>query len=188
MRLPLRLREGVGPVRSLLNPRAQQRDLLRGERLAFARHALVGVGVRDELEEPARRAAARHDGGLAGFTAAQGDGLVVEAQAGFLFHLAVTLVTAAREDGLDVAREVHARGGGRGQRARTAPQRTDDHHERTEGTGFHAAQDCKSNRGFEAIIANSETEMGNARSPRAGLGSPPKPSCLSSNFSPRTKP
>ena len=37
------------------------------------------------------------------------------------------------------------------------------------------------------INPNSEMGMGSARGPRAGLGGPPKPSCPSSNFPPRTK-
>ena len=39
----------------------------------------------------------------------------------------------------------------------------------------------------EGFNPNSEMGMGSARGPRAGLGGPPKPSCPSSNFPPRTK-
>ena len=113
--LNLRLAAGRGgvPLHALVNPRAEFADLLGGERFPLARrgHLLLRVHPRDQVDEPALRAAPRQDD-HAVLTAAQRGGAAVEAEAALGIHRAVAAQASAFEDGLDVAREVNRGGGG----------------------------------------------------------------------------
>src|SRR5262249_21190798 len=105
----------VGPVAlvlcALLDPAAENSDLLSGEFLACVRgrHAVVGIGSGDALDQLAPGRLAGADGGTA--VAVPESALAsIEAQAGLAGLLigAVTLEAVLRQNGADIAVEVHA--------------------------------------------------------------------------------
>ena len=98
------------PLRALLDPLFDQRDLLRLQALLFirGRHDLVGVAMENALDDQGFSWVARHDG-LAAVAAFQGECAIVEAQPAFdcLFVGAVAGVAVFREDRLDLRVEIH---------------------------------------------------------------------------------
>ena len=60
-RIAFRRARALRPDRALVDPRAQQADLLRRQRIALGRHLHVGIEPRDEMDQRALRAFAGHD-------------------------------------------------------------------------------------------------------------------------------
>jgi hypothetical protein len=96
------------PNRTLIDPCAQNTDLLSGERVAFAtgRHLHVFFEAGDETYERTVGTLARHDGWLTIGTTREGDSFHVETEVAFLFFRAVAFEAPLRENRLDVALEI----------------------------------------------------------------------------------
>src|SRR4051794_6730586 len=92
---------GIRPLRALIDPRAQQADLLRRESLAFRRHDRIGVEPRDEVHQFALRTLAG-DEGSAIVTALHCRGPAIQSQAALLLFRAVTLHATIREQRLNI--------------------------------------------------------------------------------------
>src|SRR4051812_5739835 len=88
-----------GPSRALVDPRADDRDLIGTERLALRGHALVGIGRDDALIEQALRAVARDDERhVDGARRVQRAVANVEPQPRLLLRGSVTLVATTLEN------------------------------------------------------------------------------------------
>ena len=103
----------LGPIRALINPRAQQSDLPGGQRITLLRHLHVRHETGDEVNERAVRAVLRFDGRRVIFSALERGFAVVQAKAAPLFVRAVAGLAGPLEDGANVFREIHRPGRGR---------------------------------------------------------------------------
>ena len=105
-------RRAFRPIRSLVNPRAQQTDLFRRQPFALLRHqAVLALETRDQMNHHAPLAFARDDDRPA-LTPSQSNIPGVPAQQRLLLFLAVTLVATLGEDGLNVFDEINFAGCG----------------------------------------------------------------------------
>src|SRR5262249_10046389 len=95
-------------VRALIDPLSDHRNLSRCERIAAHRHARFIALAEDSLHEQTSLAVARDDRG-AGESAFQRRLFAVKAQLSHRLPRAVALITASREDRLDLAFEVNPR-------------------------------------------------------------------------------
>ena len=99
----------IGPGCALVDPGAEEADLLCGQALTFFRHHLFGIDAGDKLNEQALGALAGEDGGTE-LTAFQGDGFGIESKFGFLFAGTVAAVATVGEDRLNLFNEVNLPG------------------------------------------------------------------------------
>jgi hypothetical protein len=93
----------VWPRCAGVDPILEQRDLLRGELLAFGGHDLLGVGAGHALDQWTRTALAWDNRRLPRIAAAQRIGSLVQAETVLLLLRPVALDAAFGEDWLDVA-------------------------------------------------------------------------------------
>ena len=101
-RIALRLPRAFRPHGTLIDPSAQQPDLLRSERITLGRHLHVGVEAGDELDYRTLGAFAWDDVGGVIVTAGHRYVLQVDAPTPFLLFRPVTLQATAFQDRLDV--------------------------------------------------------------------------------------
>ena len=120
------VRGAGGPLHALIDPGAQQSDLVGGEVRAHRRHEFV-AGPGDAQDEAALRALARDDV-LAGGAPLEGGLLGIQAQAAHLLLRAVAGVAAFGEQRFDIAGEFDFGGGGRRQRRVGGVQRRKSQH------------------------------------------------------------
>src|SRR4051812_12212750 len=90
------------PIGALINPRAQEANLLCSKRVLFLRHAVkIRFSTENGLDEQTVSAFAR-DEQRARIAAFQSSRLLIQAKAAFLLFSAVALVARRREKRLDV--------------------------------------------------------------------------------------
>ena len=100
-------RRAFRPIRSLVDPRAQQTDLFHCQAFALLRHKVVlAFETGDQMNHHALSAFALDDYRPA-LTPFEGDFLGVPAQHRLLLFFAVALITTLRQDGLNVFDEIN---------------------------------------------------------------------------------
>ena len=97
------------PVRPLLNPRRQHRDLLWRQTLTLRRHDLIGIRGLDALDDRAQRRMSRSDRRLPRLATLKRGSLEIEPQSALLLVLPVAFGTALHEHRLHIAAEIHLR-------------------------------------------------------------------------------
>lgn len=131
---------GFGPRSTGVDPLAEELDLRGSEAIAFGRHLLIGFGGEDPGEEGALIALAWEDDGSV-FAAFEGEGPEVEAEAGLLFFVPVTLDAVFLEEGADVGIEEGGveigEGAGGGVEEQGEEEEREGRGESAEGRGSH---------------------------------------------------
>ena len=97
------------PGGSVLDPLAENLDLIGGEGVFLGGHPLVEVGGGDAADQFAAAGISGIDSSFAGVAGSEGVSLVVEAEAAFLFFGAVAFEAMLLEDRKYVAREIDAK-------------------------------------------------------------------------------
>src|ERR1700722_8680444 len=116
-------RQRVRPIGALINPVFEHTYLLSRKPLPFGRHGLVRMGGSDALEQRTFRALAGNHRWLSRLAAVHRHRTIIKAEIRFLFLVAMAIVTAPRENGLNIARKIDWSG----RRCRSRPTRGPQH-------------------------------------------------------------
>jgi len=96
----------IGPIGALIDPGAEEADLVCGEALAFFGHDEIFLHARDGMDQQALGTFAGENRG-AEFAALKSDLFVIETELGFLLFGSVATVAVLGEDWLDVFYEIN---------------------------------------------------------------------------------
>ena len=94
------------PIRSPIDPLAEQRNFMGRQAFAFRRHAFVGISRGNSLDQGTGGAVPGDDGGLPGIATAQRRLRFVHPIAALLLLRAMATDAVLRENRLDVARKI----------------------------------------------------------------------------------
>ena len=98
---------GLRPVRPLINPRAQQANLITGERIALLRHLHLWHQPGHEMDERTLGTLAGPDGGGVIVSTLESGHFVVQAKPSLVLVRPVTFNALRLEERLDVFLELH---------------------------------------------------------------------------------